>query len=74
MELLQIIVGDPRCAIGSKDTPSPRVGLWARVFHRGGGHKAGWVPRLGSPLALVPLTKLGSRTVISLTSRKLKLL
>ena len=31
-------------------------------------------PGLGSPRVLVPLTKLGSRTVISLTSRKLKLL
>lgn len=40
----------------------------------GDGHKVGWVPGLGLPPVLVPLTKLGSRTVMSLTSRKLKLL
>lgn len=54
-----------------QDSPRPCGGLWARVCH-GGRWAQG---ELGAPgWVLVPLTKLGSRTVISLTSRKLKLL
>lgn len=63
----EINTGDPQW--GDQNTPRSCGGLWTRLCHGGVGREGG-----NAQVGFVPLTTLGSWTVISLTSRKLKLL
>lgn len=58
---------------GTRTPPDPVVGS-GPGFAMEQWAEGGVMPRLGLSQLLVPLTTLGSWTVISLTSRKLKLL